>query len=441
MRWVTVVSFAALSTALAACEEPVPNARPAGSADPAKSASLDSPAAGGKMKDVAKTLEGKGLSAEELAKQPPPDGIFPPGVADKAHALDAPPKLEMINAGDEPRIQLHAATPEAQLIGVNLQLAIQGRQATRFVFVDISPPEQAGKQLEKFAGELKKELEKAESQAKKEDEGKGGAKPKPTPAASASASASASAAPAAPEPPAAMPTLAPGADRPLVATMMDFSPNGEMGANLNATLQFTLTKAGAMSFKRSSKITHADPQETASDDFVIGAIEELLIGLYTGVPDKPVGANAMWTVADRRTSFGSDVVRYRLFQVEKVEGDEAALGVIFRQYAASDTNALLKDPEIVFGAYMFEGGGKIQVSPKALLPKNGMLQVGMKAQRIPKDKKGDPSVPGEPFEVEAMVRVIDTSSLSFGPAPEGDPKQAPPGKGPKKGGAEAPPKK
>jgi hypothetical protein len=443
MRWVTVVSFAALSTALAACEEPVPNARPAGSADPAKSASLDSPAAGGKMKDVAKTLEGKGLSAEELAKQPPPDGIFPTGVADKAHALDAPPKLEMINAGDEPRIQLHAATPEAQLIGVNLQLAIQGRQATPLRLRGHLAAEQAGKQLEKFAGELKKELEKAESQAKKEEEGKGGRE--------AEAEAD------------------PGGVGVRVRVRVRCSSRARAArrhAHARARRRSPARRDddGLFAERRDGREPQRDPPVHAHQ----GRRHELQAKLedhprrspgdgerrlrdrrHRGAADRSVHGrarqarrrHAMWTVADRRTSFGSDVVRYRLFQVEKVEGDEAALGVIFRQYAASDTNALLKDPEIVFGAYMFEGGGKIQVSPKALLPKNGMLQVGMKAQRIPKDKKGDPSVPGEPFEVEAMVRVIDTSSLSFGPAPEGDPKQAPPGKGPKKGGAEAPPRK
>lgn len=437
MRWVTFVPYAALCAALAGCEEPVPNARPAGSADAAKSAGLDSPAAGGKMKEAAKTLEGHGLSAEELAKQPPPDGIFPDGVADKAHAPGAAPLLEMVNAGEEPRIQLHAATPEPQLIGLNLQLSIQGRPAQRFVFVEIAPPEAAGQQLEKLTQELKKELEKAEAQQKEPEKG---AKPKP-PAPAGSASASASAGPAPNAPPAPMPTLAPGADRPLVATLVDFSPDGEMGKGINATIQFTLTKAGATGFKRSSKIVATDPQQAASDDFLLGSIEELLLGLYTGVPDKPVGAKAMWTVTDRRTSFGSDVVRYRLFQVEKVEGDEMALQVIFRQYAASDGNALLKDGEIVFGAYGFEGGGKLQVSPKALLPKNAMLQVAMKAQRVPKDKKNDPSVPGEPFEVDAMVRVIDTESISFAAPEEGDPKKAGDPKAPKKGSEPKPPKK
>ncbi|NUP11798.1 MAG: hypothetical protein HOW73_37600 [Polyangiaceae bacterium] len=418
---------AALLTLLAVgCkDEPAPTVtQPADSAK--QDAGIESPAIGGKMKDVAKTLEGKGLSAEELAKQPPPDGIFPAGVADKAHAVGAPPKLEMIKDGDEPRIMLHAAAPEPQVVGLKLQIGQKGRQVQRLVFVEIAPPDQAGKAMHKLVGDLEKQIHQAS-----EASGASSAAPKSAPPpAAGSASPSASAAVEAPPAPPV------GADRPLVATVLDFSPSGEMGKNLDASINFTATKAGAASFVRKYKKETTDPAEVVARDLQLGAVEELLLGLFSGMPDKPVGANAMWTIADRRTSLGTDVVRYRLFQVESVEGDTAHLQVMFRQYAATDTNALVQDPEIVMRGYAFEGLGKIDVSPKALFPKSGMVQVGMNSQLVPKDKKEDPQVQGQPFAIEAAMQIFDAQEIKLTPSDE----QPPPKKeGGKKEGAKKQP--
>lgn len=210
----------------------------------------------------------------------------------------------------------------------------------------------------------------------------------------------------------------------MVATVMDVGGGGEF----NATITFTITKSGAMSFVRKFNKPLTDPKEALTRDVELGAIEELLVGLFTGIPDKPVGEKAQWTIVDRRTSFGSDVVRYRLFQVQKIEGDQAALQVMVRQYAATDTTSLVDNADIILGGYAFGGQGAIQIGPKKYFPNAGALKIQMQGNLIPKAAKGDPNVPGEDLDLDATIQVQEAM---LGPAPEQAP---PPEKDPKKEG-------
>lgn len=387
------IALVALIAALApGCEDkpPTPVSRAADSAD--KDAGLDSPAVGGKMKDVQKTLEGTGLSAEELAKQPPPNGIFPAGVADKAHAPNAPPKLEIFQEGEEPRIQLHASAPEPQTMAVQLQYSLGAAPNVRVFFVEIGAPGTVGKGLERISSDMKKKLKDLDAEAG------GAAKPSAAPSASAAGSAAAEAPSAA----------APSGDRELVAKIVDFSQSGALGSSLDAEIAFTVTKGGATNFK--TKLNGEPAKEGDPRVFELSAIEEMVFALYTGVPDKPVGANGAWTISDRRTSFGSDVVRYRLFQVEKIEGDVAHLQLMVRQYAATDTSSLIQEPGLVLRAYTFEGRGKLTLGPKMLLPQVGTLDARMAGQVVPSDKKADPSVQGKRFNVEAGIQIVDAAT-------------------------------
>lgn len=419
------VALLALTTALTttlACEQPAPPQPTPDSASSSKNAGPDSPAVGGRMGEVAKQLEKRsGMSADELAKQPPVTGIFPEGVADKAHGLKDPPKLEMISEGNDPKIKLHSSVPEVQTLVAKMQLRLQGRPiSNRTVFIEIAPPELAGKTMAA--------LEEA-SRKPEEPKAAGSAKPA-TSAPAASGSVSASAAPVVEAPPSpAVPVIPPGADRPMVATVMDV---GGGGSDFNATITFTITKSGAMSFVRKFSKPITDPKEALTRDVELGAIEELLVGLFTGIPDKPVGEKAQWTIVDRRTSFGSDVVRYRLFQVQKIEGDQAALQVMVRQYAASDTTSLVDNADIILGGYAFGGQGAIQIGPKKYFPNAGALKIQMQGNLIPKTAKGDPNVPGEDLDLDATIQVQEAM---LGPAPDQAP---PPDKDPKKDGKAAP---
>jgi len=372
----------------AACEQP-----PALKADDAgvQDAGTKTPGME-QLGDVAKSLEGREMSPEDLAKQPPVGGIFAPGIADKAHAPGAPPALAMIDEGIEPRIALHAASFEAnQVLGMQLELKIQGQAVgSRIVLLEVGPP-------------------RTEPEPPKEDP-KDPKRPK-TPA---TATPKGSAAPPAPE-------LPPGADRPLVVMVSGLSPQGQPD-DFRAVIAFTMTKAGPTDFKHRLAAGGSPNTEKAMlYELELSAIEELLSAFYTPAPPKPVGEKAMWMVTDRRSSFGSDVVRYRAFTVTKIDGDRAFLNLEMRQYAANDTSALIADAEIAMGSYNSLGKGQLDVIPKLHFPKSGQLKIVVGSKMVPKKAKDEPNAPGKPLNFEAVVQIGEIQMRAADGAPGGKP--------------------
>ncbi|NUO51026.1 MAG: hypothetical protein HOV80_19395 [Polyangiaceae bacterium] len=73
--------------------------------------------------------------------QPPPNGMFAPGVADKALAPGAPPKLDVLGEGEDPKIQLHASVPKGkETVNVLLQMAFAGKPlAPLLVMLEVGP--------------------------------------------------------------------------------------------------------------------------------------------------------------------------------------------------------------------------------------------------------------------------------------------------------------
>jgi hypothetical protein len=386
-------------TLVVACEQPpVPKADDAGVADGgAKAPGME------QLGDVAKQLGATDLSPEELAKQPPVGGIFAPGVADRAHAPGAAPSLSMIGEGDEPRIALHAAAFEpGQILGMQLDVKIQGQSLPghpHIVMLEVAPP--------------------TTDPAK--DTPKDPKAPK-APAPSGSASASASAAPAVPEPP-------PGADRPLTVMVTGLSPQGQPD-DFRAVLLFTMTKSGPTDFKRKlmgGDASTTNPEKAMVHDLELSAIEELLTALYTPAPPQPVGEKAMWMVTDRRSSFGSDVVRYRAFTVTKVDGDHAVLSLDIRQYAANGDSALVPE-EFTMGSYNSLGKGQLDVAPRLHFPKSGRVKVVVSSQMVPVKMKDTPNAPGKPLSFEVQAQIGELQLQKPDGTPAGKPGEQPPGK-------------
>src|SRR5262249_19812448 len=55
------------------------------------------------------------------------------------------------------------------------------------------------------------------------------------------------------------------------------------------------------------------------------------------LPQAPVGVGGYWIVTDRGLTYlGAEVVRYRVFKVEKIEKDRATLSVEVRQYTTRE---------------------------------------------------------------------------------------------------------
>ena len=62
---------------------------------------------------LTKALQAAAAASANNENGPPLDGIFAPGVADKRHPKGAPTTVDMVGDGDEPRVALAGASPDA----------------------------------------------------------------------------------------------------------------------------------------------------------------------------------------------------------------------------------------------------------------------------------------------------------------------------------------
>ena len=393
-----------------ACGENKPQAAPDASASAARSdvdPALDSRLANA-LKSVGKP---SGSAPPSSADQPPATGVFEPGLADKAIAKGAPPKIQMFGDGNDPKIVLHAAPAEVEKVTVTVIQASQGNPDIPLVYsLLIGPPD------------------KVDAQSKAKDDKAASAKP--------AASAAASAAPAAPPSSGTQAMVALVTGITVAGVDKDELPKKlleQVGALKGARVAFTLSPTGLSGF--SHVPLAADAEGAGAYDNHLWALEESLSALYTPAPDRPVGEGAYWMVTDRRTSFGSDVVRYRVFTVKAVEGDNAALAIDARQYAADESRpsivAVEGQQNVVVARYAGGGKGGIVLAPKSRWAQAGKVQLQVAADLVPSEAKNDPQAPrGQvKFELAAQVGELDPSQLGGGsPRPNPGPGKPGPGK-------------
>lgn len=402
-RFAEIIASTAVVFAVAACDEPP---APSPTADSAKAdAGVQSPAVGGKMGEVAKSLEQRTMGKpEDLAKQPPVTGIFPEGVADLAHAKGAPPRLELVKEGDGTKVTFQPSAGQVLTFAVQMQTTATGK---RTYLVEISPPQLAGKSLEA----LKAEADAAEGGEKND---------KPKPATSAAPATSGSAAPSEPPPssPSTVVPIAAGTNIPMVASVYAVGGGGRTVDPL-ATFTFNVTATGAADVVRKASKEPTDPEEAKLRDFELSTLEGLILGMYPGLPGKPIGQGAQWTVADRLKFFGTDVVRYRLYQVGEITDDVMHLGMMIRQYAATSSNDLIKEGTVL-RAYDFMAQAEMQISLKSFMPDLAQIaQLQMQANVVPSNAKPDQQIEGENIGIEGkmVLNRVDLSKVTTGPAP------------------------
>lgn len=370
---------------------------------------------GGKLAKLGKNAPS---SAAVDADQPPANGVFAPGLADKAHKKGAAPVIKMFDEGAEPRLSLFASPPDREKLTVTVLLSSQGNPQIPLVFgLSILPP-----------GETP-----PDEAAKPAPSKKGPTSPAATAKSAPSADVAATSAPKI--------DLPPDADRRLVAHVTSIGVAGVEADELpkkmletiqalkGATVSFTVTKTGVTGF------SHAAAPDAAerTSDLHLGALEEALSGLYTAAPDKPVGEGAYWMVTDRRTSFGSDVVRYRVYKVQKVEGDSAVISIDVRQYSADEARPSIvavdgDQQNVVLGKYQGGGRGGLEAAPKSRWPAGGAIQLKVAAEIVPGDQKDNPQAPrgAISFELAAQVGELEVGAAPPG-APPGRPGAPPPG--------------
>jgi len=216
---------------------------------------------------------------------PPPNGIFPPGRADKEASSGTPGKIVVGGEGSDPKISLLPA-----------QLA-PGSKRTGAVQIHVQQGQQGGLPIE-FALTL-------EAQKPKDNE---------APISSVKMTAKVTGA-----------TIAvAGAGKEL---------EGIVAKTKGARIDYFVSADGVGSGYK------VEAPKGAPADLAIWleTLRDTLALVTLPVPQKPVGVGAYWMVTTREGVLGLDLVSYRMFKVEAIKDGVATLSVNAKRYAASAT--------------------------------------------------------------------------------------------------------
>lgn len=249
---------------------------------------------------------------------PPEAGFFPPGGADKAQPAGAPAKVEVLSDGAEPRVAMVTAPPGEQQARVLAGYRVAGQQGNL-------PP---------FDFTLAIKAEKPKS---KDD--------KPEPAQVVAK---------------VVAVQIPGLGGKLPKELTDGLDKLKGGE-----IRYKLTPEGAMldlTTSMSKDKDKAPPEIAPLLDLAMRGLVEAVTLSTVPLPKKPVGVGGYWIATDRGTSFGIDVVRYRVFKVQKIDKDQVTLSVDTRQYAVSadiDLGAIVQNQKITADHFDSQGKGTI----------------------------------------------------------------------------------
>ncbi|MBI4701695.1 MAG: hypothetical protein HY744_11150 [Deltaproteobacteria bacterium] len=333
MLWRPVSRLVAVALALGVgawgCEEKKEQGPAADAGPPA--AETVSPVLGGRLAAAVKSAAAKPAgSAEETG--PPPDGVFGPGQADKVHASGAPLKIELFAPGGEPRVGLRVAAGTA--VPERVELTVSMRAGTQMLPT-----------LEYVLG---LQLEQPEGQA---DGGAAGPLLLAVKVAKVSLAASQ---------PGRIP---PGLERDVAkikgtSMRLALQPDGSTG------------RADVKLGKGTDEGLRQAPVAAA----------EALGTLRVVAPAEPVGQGAYWMVTDRTAVAGVPVLRYRVYRVQAVAGDELSGSLEVRQYAAKAELEGEQSEGLAVGAFDSQGKGSWTQPAGAAVVSRGEVQLQTRMQ-------------------------------------------------------------
>jgi hypothetical protein len=322
--------LAALGLVVAGCgEDKKPEST---TADAGAETGPQKPVLGGKLGAAVKAAESAQAAAPSQANQGPPEnGYFPPGEADKAHAPNAPPKVELLGDGAAPKAPL-AAAPGDDEQRETVTVGIRQSAQSAVINVDYT---------------LALKVDKG-----KDDKGKDDKKPSPPRSVRVAG------------------TIAAVAPAPSIPKEV-----GDQLAKIKGTeIHYTLGANGVVSDVGYTLAKGADQ----GVDPLVRALADTLALAAPPLPDKPVGVGAYWMVTDRATTLsGVDVVRYRVYRVESMENGRAVLSVDIRQYATKAEVEAGRGQRVGIDRFDSQGKGKVEWAAAALLPTHGDLNERM----------------------------------------------------------------
>jgi hypothetical protein len=285
-------------------------------------------------------------SAAATEDGPPTTGVFAAGVADKRHSRGAPTKVDIVAEGSDPRVSLASAGGAADAAhagyGTAALQVVQQRGRTG-VAVDYGLLLGPAKKDDGGADWLVADVKRA------------------TPAT-------------------ALGPVPPGLDKDI--------------ATIEGTqLRVQLTPEGMESElqSRPGKAAKAD-----LDWIPQGAAEALVLSTVP-LPAKPVGVGAQWIAETRMPLWGVDVIAYRAFRVERIEGERVHLTVDVKAYATAKDVQIAGVPK---GATLeqFEGAcqGEVDIVRGESVARKAKIQQGVVLVLLAPGSAQQPTQPGQP---------------------------------------------
>ena len=246
--------------------------------------------------------------------------MFGAGLADKAQAPGAPPKLELIGEGNAPRFQLTPAPSDEQKATASVIVRLQNNA----IPVDYALALKVDKPKDE-----KKDDKKADAPRSWRVAGK---------------------------------IAAVGLSPQLPRELSD-----KLGKLKGTEMRYTLGPSAGVSDLGYTLAKEADAG--LGEAVVKGLVDSISVSMPL-LPSKPLGAGAYWMVTDRASTFGAEVVRYRVYHVEKVDKDGASLSVEVRQYAVKEDTDI-GGQKMTLLQFQGPGKGKLDWISAALLTPRG----------------------------------------------------------------------
>jgi hypothetical protein len=363
---------------LAGCEDEKekPSAVDAGAPDSGANQAL----LGGKLGEAVAAAAAPGASGAPTSKPtaavegaPPVNGIMGPVAADKAHPPGAPPKLEILGEGSEPRVSL---APKLAA-GTEQKITLSVTRSQMPLSIDIA---------------VAFKVDKAKDDKKKKPDANKGK--------------DAEAAPAGPAGALAIVGKIEGASvTAQVEVPEDFTKT--VTSLKGSQIRFFMTPDGSASGFTREVAKGTDKALDPELEAIIGSFIESFIEAFSTilapVPQKPVGVGAYWMVTDRGKTLGVEMVRYRVFRVLSAGPEGTKLAVELRQYSTAPSLSVPNQQggEMALKLDKFESQGKGEVTWTAagFLPSAGEMQTQTQALAIP------PGQPAQRAQIQAGVRL------------------------------------
>lgn len=356
IRRSVLVGFGALAllTALG-CEEKKTAPRPEGSGPDGGAAPRS---AGGVDKSIAEAVAavagGAGPAGGEQ-KGPPDTGVFAPGAGGKEMRAGELPKLSLGGKGSGEMVQFVTAPPKpGKKLDGKVQVVVQTGPRSAMPTTELS-----------FA------IEAAEKPADPA-----------APAGPLVLEAKVTASKLAAEQPGELP---PGTDKIIAKAK-------------GSHVRFELAPSGA---GRVASVELAKELDEALGQIVRSASDQLELA-FLPYPTEPVGAGAFWMVTSRESFAGLDVVVYRMFKLQKVEGGKATIDVSAKRYVAGGALSFGLPPHTLV-EFSGNSTGQIRVSVADTSSVQGEMGDVLLANLVPKDvPPGAP--PGQKMAVHVEIR-------------------------------------